>query len=157
MPLASDGLNTYTTRTTMVTRRVIRGDVLIRVCGFLPLGSQQRSAGQQRIPMKNAPKPLKGISQADGHVFHFIWLQAAVSGSRYVLHFPHFVSMIKSPSFTLVDSEICEVAASQKMDLLTRVESVLVGSVKMSEWRAQQTALCRRHRWASDLLLHPRA
>ncbi|KAI0304833.1 Fcf1-domain-containing protein [Russula brevipes] len=38
----------------------------------------------------------------------------------------------RQPYQVLVDSELCEVAASQKMDLLTRVESVLVvGSVKM--------------------------
>jgi U3 small nucleolar RNA-associated protein 23 len=34
----------------------------------------------------------------------------------------------------VVDSEMCETAVSQKIDLLARIESVLVGSVKMSEW-----------------------
>lgn len=33
----------------------------------------------------------------------------------------------------LVDSEMCETAVSQKIDFITRMESVLVGSVKLSE------------------------
>jgi len=32
-----------------------------------------------------------------------------------------------------VDSEMCGTAASQKIDLVTRMETVLVGSVKISE------------------------
>ncbi|KAI0004280.1 Fcf1-domain-containing protein [Russula compacta] len=37
----------------------------------------------------------------------------------------------RQPYQVLVDSGMCETAVSQKMDLLTRMESVLVGSVKM--------------------------
>jgi hypothetical protein len=36
-------------------------------------------------------------------------------------------------SLSSVDSEMCETAVSQKIDLLARMESVLVGSIKMSE------------------------
>ncbi len=41
----------------------------------------------------------------------------------------HFISFLSS-----VDSEMCETAVSQKIDLLARMESVLVGSIRMSEW-----------------------
>ena len=34
---------------------------------------------------------------------------------------------------TIVDSEMCAAAILQKIDLLARIESVLIGSVKMSE------------------------
>ncbi|KAI9512784.1 Fcf1-domain-containing protein [Russula earlei] len=37
----------------------------------------------------------------------------------------------RQPYQVLVDSETCDTASSQKIDLLTRMESVLVGSVKM--------------------------
>jgi len=37
----------------------------------------------------------------------------------------------RQPYQVLVDSEMCETAASQKIDLITRTESVLVGSVKL--------------------------
>ncbi|KAI0307858.1 PIN domain-like protein [Multifurca ochricompacta] len=37
----------------------------------------------------------------------------------------------RQPFQVLVDSEMCEVTISQKMDLLTQIQSVLVGSVKM--------------------------
>ena len=33
----------------------------------------------------------------------------------------------------LVDSEMCETIVSQKIDFITRIESVLLGSVKLSE------------------------
>lgn len=41
----------------------------------------------------------------------------------------HFLDMFHH----LVDSEMCETIVSQKIDLITRMESVLVGSVKLSE------------------------
>lgn len=34
---------------------------------------------------------------------------------------------------------MCETAVSQKLELLARMESVLVGSVKMSEWGESPT------------------
>ncbi|KAF8507052.1 PIN domain-like protein [Russula emetica] len=39
----------------------------------------------------------------------------------------------RQPYQVLVDSEMCETAVSQKIDFLARIESVLVGSVKLSE------------------------
>lgn len=44
-----------------------------------------------------------------------------------------FLAWHFSYTIAVVDSEMCETAVSQKIDLLTRMESVLVGSVKMSE------------------------
>ena len=44
-------------------------------------------------------------------------------------------------SLSLVDSEMCETAVSQKIDFLARMESVLVGSVKISECSSIQLQL----------------
>jgi hypothetical protein len=149
----------------MVTRRVIECQFLIRTRWplSLPLNAQRLRH------KKHASNPLKSISQANGHVLYFIRLQAAVPGPRCDLPSIHRQPLRNSsPALTCklflpaVDSEMCETAVSQKIDLVARVESVLVGSVKMSE--CSQTSggewipshLPKRH--VSDhAVLHPRA
>jgi hypothetical protein len=136
----------------MVTRRVIEvSHFQIRTSDvFDALRDPPHSSIPQSSPRKtkkNASSPLKSVPQTNGHVFHFIRLQTAIPGSRCVSSparietLSYLLNPTSSPphcfghslSLSLVDSEMCETAVSQKIDLLARMESVLVGSVKISE------------------------
>jgi hypothetical protein len=91
-----------------------------------------------RSGTENASKTLKSISQTHGHVFYFIRLQTTISSSWCVVNKPlspcRPLSSHTRYTSAVVDSTTCEMAISQKMELLAQMESVLVGSVKMCEW-----------------------
>ena len=57
------------------------------------------------------------------------WLLSSSPRSLARQRIESFLTALSS----LVDSEMCETAVSQKIDFLARIESVLVGTVKISE------------------------
>lgn len=76
--------DTYATSRAMVTKRVIEVIFHIRMRRSIMCLSQSLST-TDLVQQQNASNPLKGISQTNGHVFHFIWLQTAIPSSRCVL------------------------------------------------------------------------
>jgi hypothetical protein len=138
-------VDTYATSRAMVTRRVI--EVTSKSgCDALmsPIPLPSTVSTTDDLQQQNASITLKSVSQTNGHVFHFLRLQTAIPGSRCVpcqlaTEQRSLTTRISTPpALSLVDSEMCETAVSQKVDLLARIESVLVGSVKMSECSSAQ-------------------
>ncbi len=92
------------------------------------------------IKHKNATKTFESISKIDVYVFYFLRFQAALSGpwcvrtlaGRFLTLHSHARTHVFA-LHTTVDSTMCEMAVSSKFDLAAQLQSVLVGSVKLSE------------------------